>query len=317
MPGSALIGREPERARLTAALAAAARGQGSLILLSGEAGVGKTRLAEEVLAGTDAVFVRGAAMPSGSPYGPVTAAFREYLRAAPDGLARCGPLRGRLALLLPELGPAEPSADRATLVEAIRCGLAAMVAAGPAAILLDDLQWSDEATLELLAALAPPLRALPLPGRRRLPLGRAAPDASAAPPAHDLRRDRALQEVTVEPLTEPETALLVERIAGSPPSARLTRTLFDRTGGTPFFVEELTSALRAAGRLRPSPDGLELDVDARRPVAAHRARRRARADGRPLRRRPGGRRAGRRRRAAIRARSRRRPRGRGGPRRAH
>ena len=64
MSGSALIGREPERARLTAALAAGARGQGSLILLSGEAGVGKTRLAEEVLAGSEAVFVRGAALPS-------------------------------------------------------------------------------------------------------------------------------------------------------------------------------------------------------------------------------------------------------------
>ena len=106
MPRGALIGREPERARLTAALAAGARGEGSLVLLSGEAGVGKTRMAELVLAGTDAVFVRGAATPSGSPYGPVTAAFREYLRATPEGLMECGPLRSRLAMLLPELGSA-------------------------------------------------------------------------------------------------------------------------------------------------------------------------------------------------------------------
>ncbi len=266
MPGSSLIGREPERARLTAALAAAVRGQGSLLLLSGEAGVGKTRLAEEVLGGTDAVFVRGAALPSCSPYGPVTAAFREHLRAAPDGLSACGPLRSRLALLLPELGPAEASDDRATLIEAIRCGLASMVADAPAAILLDDLQWSDEATLELLAALALPLRELPL-------LIVAAYRSDELPRTHplrrlrtDLRRDRALAEVTVEPLTEGETGLLVEWIAGSPPSARLTRTLFDRTGGTPFFVEELTAALDAAGRLRPSPDGLALDVDGEVPL---------------------------------------------------
>ena len=153
------------------------------MLLSGEAGVGKTRLAEEVLAG------RGRRLrPRRSDAGrlairPVTAAFREYLRAAPGRAASCGPLRAQLALLLPELGEAEPSADRATLVEAIRCGLAAMVAERPAAVLLDDLQWSDEATLELLAALALPLRELPL-------LVVAAYRSDELPRAHPLRRLR-------------------------------------------------------------------------------------------------------------------------------
>ena len=122
-----------ERARLSAALAAAARGHGSLMLLSGEAGVGKTRLAEEVLAGTDARGWSAAQRCRPARHtDPSAAAFREYLRAAPDGLwVRA--VRNRLALLLPELGPAEPSADRATLVEAIRCGLAARVASAPAA----------------------------------------------------------------------------------------------------------------------------------------------------------------------------------------
>ena len=266
MPGGALIGREPERARLTAALAAAARGRGSLILVSGEAGVGKTRLVEDALSRADAVFVRGAAIPAGSPYGPVTATLRAYLRGTPGALDGCGPLRGPLALLLPELGSPEPGADRATLVEAIRCALAAMAANGPVAVLLDDLQWSDEATLELLAALAPGLRELRL-------LMVAAYRSDEVPRAHplrrlrhDLRRDRALDEIPVEPLTEAETHLLIARIAGSEPSPRLTRTLFDRTGGSPFFIEELTAALDAAGRLRDSPEGRELDVDADVPL---------------------------------------------------
>ena len=146
-----LIGREREFNRLGAALQDAAGGRGGLLLLSGEAGVGKTRLAEEALGGGAPRLLRGAATPAGSPYGPVVGAFREYLRSAPGGLDGCGPLRNHLAVLLPELGEARASADRATLVEAIRCGFARMVAQRPAAVLLDDLQWSDEATIELLA----------------------------------------------------------------------------------------------------------------------------------------------------------------------
>src|SRR6201989_1218560 len=98
------------------------------MLLGGEAGSGKTRLAEDVLAARpEATFVRGTATPGCSPFGPLAAAFRGFLRLRPGGLRRCGPLRAHLALLLPELGKARASDDRATLFEAIRCGLVAMV----------------------------------------------------------------------------------------------------------------------------------------------------------------------------------------------
>src|SRR6476469_915093 len=119
-------------------------GQGTILLLSGEAGIGKTRLAQAVLeAAVGVTFVRGAATPSGSAFGAITAALRGYLRSDPQGLMRCGPLRAHLALLLPELGDAPVDGDRATLFEAIRCGLATMVSRRPGAMLLDDLQWSD------------------------------------------------------------------------------------------------------------------------------------------------------------------------------
>lgn len=266
MPGGTLIGREGERARLEAALAGAVDGRGSLVLLSGEAGVGKTRLAEEALSGGAARLVRGGATPTGSPYAPVVAAFREYLRTRPAGLEDCGPLRDRLALLLPELGPAQQTADHATLVEAIRCGLAAMAADRPTAVLLDDLQWSDEATLELLAALAVPLRELPLlvvAAYRSDELSRSHPLRRLR---DDLRRDRALEELTVEALDERATGELVAQVVGGPPGPRLVRTIFDRTGGSPFFAEELACALHGAGRLLPGPDGLDIDLDADVPL---------------------------------------------------
>ncbi|MDA0162919.1 AAA family ATPase [Solirubrobacter ginsenosidimutans] len=263
-----LIGREREFERLRAVLADAAGGRGGVLLLSGEAGVGKTRLAEEALGAGAPRLVRGAATPAGSPYGPVVGAFREYLRAVPGGLDDCGPLRSHLAVLLPELGEARASADRATLVEAIRCGLARLVADRPAAVLLDDLQWSDEATIELLAALATALRELPLlvvGAYRSDELTRSHPLRRLR---HDLRRDRALAEVELEPLNEAQTGQLIAQLAGTPPSPRLTRLLHDRTGGTPFFVEELTAALLHADRLTAGAGGLELSLDDDVPLPA-------------------------------------------------
>jgi DNA-binding CsgD family transcriptional regulator/tetratricopeptide (TPR) repeat protein len=264
---SVLIGRSAERARLEAALAGAVDGRGSLVLVSGEAGTGKTRLIEEVFAAArEATVVHAAAVPGGSPFGPLTTAIRGYLRMEPAGLNSCGPLRAHLALLLPELGEARPSADRATLFEALRCGLVAVVAQRPAAILLDDLQWSDDATLEFLAWLAPTLAELPLlvvGGYRTEELSRSHPLRRLR---DHLRRARLLDEVALGPLGETETAALVEQVLGRAACRQLAGTLHDRTAGVPFFVEELTAALRTGGRLRDGAEGVELDLDAAMPV---------------------------------------------------
>src|SRR5687767_2704129 len=100
---STLVGRQIERARLEAALERARAGGGSVVLVGGEAGVGKTRLIAELASGSDAVVLRGAPSHGGSaPYGPVVAALRSHLRAHPGGLSDSGPLRAQLALLLPE-----------------------------------------------------------------------------------------------------------------------------------------------------------------------------------------------------------------------
>lgn len=266
MSRGVLIGRESERVWLEAVLTEALEGRGSLVLLAGEAGVGKTRFVEEVVETADAHLLRGSSGAAAPAYAPVTSALRGFMRAVPDGLSACGPLRSHLALLLPELGEATEQSDRATLFEAIRCGLAAVVAERPAVVLLDDLQWSDDATLEFLAALAAPLRELPM-----LVLGVYRSDE--IPRAHqlrrlrnDLRRNGSLSELALEPLTAQATAELAERVLGARPSARLASTLYDRTGGIPFFIEELAGALESGGRLRPGEEGLELALDADVPL---------------------------------------------------
>lgn len=263
-----LIGRERERAALAAALATAASGSGGVVLVAGEAGVGKTRLVRAVLAGSGLrVLASGAGVPGGAtPYAPLVAALRDHLRSDPDGLSRAGPLAPCLALLLPELGPPPAQCDRPTLVEALRGALAAIGRERPTAVFLDDLHWADAATLELLPALASGLSAEPLAvigAYRSDDLARGHPLRRART---ELRRDGRLREVTVGPLDAAETGLLAACILGRAPSPRLVAVLHDRTQGLPFFVEELAAGLGESGRLHDGPDGLALADEAELPL---------------------------------------------------
>jgi DNA-binding NarL/FixJ family response regulator/type II secretory pathway predicted ATPase ExeA len=259
MANRGLIGRDQERARLGERLDQAITDQGGLVLIAGEAGVGKTLLMDELAASTTAPVLRGAASRDSTPaYGPVAAALRSYLRAVPGGLDDCGPLGEHLRLLLPELGPAPEGVDTTTLREAIRCALVTVSRERGALVVLDDLQWSDAATLELLADLAPTLSetSLLLVGAYR------SDELSREHPLRrmriELRRRRALDEIALESLDEDGTAALLERELGDAPSRPLVRTVHDRAQGLPFFVEELASALAQEGRIQPGAGGLEL-----------------------------------------------------------
>ncbi|HTN24530.1 MAG TPA: AAA family ATPase [Solirubrobacteraceae bacterium] len=254
-----LVGRDAELAQLARAVERARRGSGGLLLLAGEAGVGKTRLAEDAAAASRALVLRGTASNSATaPYGPVISALRIYLRSRPAGLDACGPLRAHLAVLLPELGAPAAASDNATIFEAIRCALEQIASAGPVLVVLDDLQWSDEATLELLAALAPALKEMAM-------LVVAAYRSDGLPRDHmlrrlrnELRRGPGLDELVLAPLDLDATAVLAGQLLGSPPSAALVRALHDRTQGLAFFVEELTRALVTSGGVRSGPRGVEL-----------------------------------------------------------
>ncbi len=187
-----LVGRQLELQRLTAALQRAREGTGGILLVSGDAGVGKTRLiAELTRRESDALVLCGVASPVGTaPYGAVVAALRARLRAEPGALDGSGPLLSHLAVILPELGTPAAESDQATLVEAIRGALAHLAREQPVVLVLDDLHWSDEATLELLSALAEPVARAVGARACRLPLGRAAarPRGQAAAPRAAARR---------------------------------------------------------------------------------------------------------------------------------
>ncbi len=253
-----LVGRASEIAELTDAFERAREGSGSLVLLAGEAGVGKSSLAREAAAPAESPLWGAASEGATAAYGPIVAALRSRLRAEPDALAGCGPLLPHLALLLPELGEPAAESDRATIFESIRCALAHLSAEAPAVVVLDDLQWSDDTTLELLAALAEPLRQMPV-------LVIAAYRSDGLPREHrlrwlrnELRRGGNLREMTLEALDRDGVAELLTELLPEDPSPSLARTVHYRTLGSPFFVSELVAALNLRGSLRPGPRGLEL-----------------------------------------------------------
>src|SRR5690606_4158816 len=157
------VGRAGELARLSGALEAAAAGHPGTRLITGEAGIGKSRLVEEFLArarASDVLVLEGDCLPlgeTGLAYAPFVAALRPLVRSLdPDRLDRLiGPGRAELAHLLPDLGPPPtrskrpPDASlsattaRARLFEIMFGVLHRLAAERPLVLVLEDLHWAD------------------------------------------------------------------------------------------------------------------------------------------------------------------------------
>ena len=249
MPERRLIARDRELAAFADAVASVRAGVGRCVILTGEAGIGKTRLAVHALRAGDLVTYAGAARSTvAEPYSPVAQVLRACLRRRPDLPEACGPLAAHLAALLPELGPPPQDAGEETLIEALRRAFTALAEPGPVAVLLDDLHWADEATLLLLPHLAAELRQVPLL------LVIAARDEVPAD-THRLRRLRAQLrrvsdpvELALAPLDRDDTARLAAAVTGGELDDATLAALHDRTHGVPFYVEELAATLGLEGR---------------------------------------------------------------------
>jgi DNA-binding NarL/FixJ family response regulator len=257
--GAVLVGRGRECRALEAELARLRAGRGGITLVAGEAGVGKTRLVEAVFRVGDVTFVRGETSERASPpYGSIAAALRALLRADPGALEECGPLARYLSVLLPERGGRPHDADRATVCEAVCCALRSIARRAPAVMILDDLQWTDASTCELLPALAAAVEDEPLLivcAYRSDELVRGHPLRRART---DLRRAGRLSELVLDPLDFDGTSELAAHAFGQAPEPSLASALYERTQGVPLFVEELSAALVAAGRVVQTRRGVAL-----------------------------------------------------------
>jgi DNA-binding CsgD family transcriptional regulator len=252
-----LVARDRERQGLVEELARAGAERGRVVLIQGEAGIGKSRLAQEAIDTRHWRVLSGCAERDGAPYAHVAQIVRQGLHLEPALLERLAHLRPRLATLLPELGPAEPG-DAAGLRAVLTATVAALADAAPSALLLEDLHAADVATIELLPALAAmqPHRPLaliatvrdePLPGGHPLHGIRAA-----------LRQQSRLRDLRLGTLTRDEVAAMAAGILGGAMEPVLAALLAARTNGVPLFVEELTRTLRDLGRLAHGAQGWEL-----------------------------------------------------------
>ena len=254
-----IIGRENERAQLHHAFTSVKEGKGGMILLAGEAGVGKTLLAEECLTHSDLTVSTARATKYTPPaYGYIISLFRDCFRSNHYKTMDFGPLTPYLGLLLPELGPAPNNTDRETLIEAIITGLIELSRQLPSAFLLDDLHCADNATLEILPLLVDLIQREPL-----LILGTYRNDEVLQGNRirwmrNELRKKRQLLEITLGPLSREESASLIKEVLGDTPCPGLIQKIHLHTNGLPFFVEEVSSVLISKGCLRAGTNGVEL-----------------------------------------------------------
>jgi predicted ATPase len=270
------------------------QGQAQGVLLVGEAGVGKTRLAHEFVCwaraqGADVLIGHAFEMRGHLPYQPLIEALRERLEGenAPEDLledlwlAELSRLLPELRVRYPDLPP--PAGDELTgrmrLFEAVVRLLDALARRAPLVLLLEDLDWIDEASLDLVRYLAHAwkehgTRALLLLTVRREGL---ALNAALATQLVDLGRDLPLTHVSLQPLSQAETRQLLQALVREQeprsihcpnpelqsPAARASKRqlevlgdfLFAQTGGQPLYLLETLKLLCERMWLAPQPGG--------------------------------------------------------------
>jgi DNA-binding SARP family transcriptional activator/tetratricopeptide (TPR) repeat protein len=251
-----LVGREREWAELLGTYAAAET-DGRLVVLEGETGIGKTRLAEELVAwarsgGSAATSVRCVEEEAGLAYGCaielVRGALRDGRQAAVSPAAAAEASR-----LVPELGasPAAaldgPGAQARFLDGVTRALLEAVAGEHPGVLVVDDAHWADPSSLEVLAFLARRLRDRPV----LLVLTWRSEEAPAAHPVRRIlaaaTRDGLGASIPLERLNRAAVAELAEAAGATP---KLSARLYEETDGVPFFVMQYLDA-------RPDADGDE------------------------------------------------------------
>jgi DNA-binding SARP family transcriptional activator len=261
-PQAPLVGREAELARLRGAWAEARTSGRRLVVVSGEPGIGKTRLAAElarlVLADGGEVLVGHADEEPMAPYQPFMEALGQYEGLAATAARLPEAVRSRLAKLLPAAvpgatppGPEDRELDRFQLLAAVAALLAEMGRAGPLLLVLEDLHWADRATLAMLLHLArsperAPLLVLVTAREGGLGVGDAWVESLA-----ELRRHRLAELVTLRALDDGAVGGLVAGYLGLRPPARLVAAIGRAADRNPFFVEELLRNLVETGAIDP------------------------------------------------------------------
>jgi DNA-binding CsgD family transcriptional regulator len=248
--GPALIGRESDLQVLGDALSDAQRGVARCVALGGDAGMGKTRLLAEFRATIDSSVVVLAAEcvdlgPLGVPFGPVRTIFRQLVSVVGVDavLAAAGAGLPAIVALLPELADRLDASDPG--VEPIHEALTALLAEfsrdRTIALVIDDLQWADAATLSLIRFLL----MMSTSDHLLLVLAYRTDDLDRSHPLRqtlvELDRARAITRLQLRRLDDREVGALITNLRGVEPEHDVVERIASRSEGVPFYVEELVS----------------------------------------------------------------------------
>jgi tetratricopeptide (TPR) repeat protein len=256
VPAGAFVGRTTEIAALRSRVDEARMGRGSIALVSGEPGIGKSRLAEEIAASATRAGMGtlwGACWPGeGAPsFWPWIQILRGYARDADAFALIAGtPPAEDLAHLVPELFPVrtdraeqalDPDQQQFRMFDSLATVLRKAGDARPLLVVLDDLHWADPSSLAFLDFVAREIRDM-----RVLLIGThreqgVSPDHPLVRLPHDVHRLR------LRGLSLPDTATLITATTGQDPEPSVVKATHQRTGGNPFFIREVAHLLDTSG----------------------------------------------------------------------
>jgi DNA-binding CsgD family transcriptional regulator/tetratricopeptide (TPR) repeat protein len=254
-----VVGRDDERARLLGSIARLSTGLGGMCLITGVAGVGKSRLVDEAVErarGRSTVLrAQGAEALVEVPFAGLVQALTPLSssgrwRSLVDGLPR---LHALWPSDIPEPAqpPAEGDVERAALLNSVVAVLRRLSAAGPVLLVVDDVHWADRGTLDVLAHLAPVAEAYPL-----LVLATARTDLTTAggglpgePWMSWSATWPAAERITLGPVSHQDVAVMVRDLLGDDAPTEFLATVADRARGVPLYVRALTFAMVESGDL--------------------------------------------------------------------
>jgi tetratricopeptide (TPR) repeat protein len=260
-----LVGRDAEATELRRLLDRLVGGIGGMAVLGGEPGVGKTRLAEELLRearqrGCLCVTGHGSELEGAPPFAPFIEATEHAVRLVPQAMRTAmGEQAAELSTMVPSLRrtyadvppvPEVPREQQRRLVfGAYIDTLRRATQQAPMVMLLDDLHWADEPSLQLLLHVAPQLasmRLLIVSTYRDVELDVQRPFAHTL---EQLLRQRLATRVSLRRLPAESVQQMLAALGGSAPPSGLAHAVFQETEGNPFFVEEVYHHLAEEGRL--------------------------------------------------------------------
>lgn len=256
MKESVLVGRTAEREVMRAARVASLdaqnpAGRTRTVVIGGEAGIGKTRLVNDFLEElpADSVVGRGQCVDldqDAPPFAPMIQLLRSVAATVGDErfLRAAGPAKDALAVLLPELGGEDAHetserGDASRLYDGVAVTLEKLSQSRPLVIVIEDIHWADQATLGLLRFLVRVVedhRILFLLSYRSDEIRRTHPLRGWL---SELSRNGRVELLALPRLTAREVRQMIRSIRGAVPSAQALALLHERTGGVPFFVEQL------------------------------------------------------------------------------